>query len=170
MLKGYLVGESAVVARLDGLGPKLREELMTGVGRATLKLQRMVKRDKLNGLVLGVRTGTLRRSIDQDQESRLKNPLEVSGDRITGIVSTNVKYAKAHEYGFSGVVSVREHMRTVKQAFGRPIAPREVTVRAHTMKMNLPERSFLRSALADLESQGILREELEAAIKRATAD
>jgi phage gpG-like protein len=160
MISGYLVGDAEVVQRLDALGPKLRDEMKVGIGRAVLKLTNMVKRDKLSGQVLMPRTDVLRRSIGY--------ALSDEGSKVAGIVSTNVKYARAHEYGFKGTVSVRESMRTIKQAFGRPIAPVTVTVRAHSMKMNLPERSFLRSALADLEASGAIRAELEAAITRAT--
>jgi hypothetical protein len=83
------------------------------------------------------------------------------------MVSTPVKYARPHEYGFHGTVDVREHMRTIKQAFGRPIEPGRGHGSAHSMKMNLPERSFLRSALMDMESAGTIRNEMEAAVSRA---
>jgi phage gpG-like protein len=161
MIDAYLVGDAEVVARLDGMPAKLRDEMKVGIGRATLKLQRMVVQDKLSGQVLKVRTGTLRRSIDQ--------AVTDEGANVVGTVSTNVKYARVHEYGFKGVVTVRESLRTIRQAFGRPIDAKQITVRAHSRKMDLPERSFLRSALADLETSGAIRVEMEAAVKRATS-
>jgi hypothetical protein len=36
------------------------------------------------------------------------------------------------------------------------------------MRMNLPERSFLRSALMEMESAGTIRGEMEAAAARAS--
>jgi phage gpG-like protein len=159
MIGGYLVGDAEVVQRLDGMGARLRDEMRAGIGRAALKLQRMVKQDKLSGQALKVRTGTLRRSIDQ--------AVIDEGAKVAGIVSTNVKYARVHEYGFKGTVSVRESLRTIRQAFGRPIDPRQVSVRSHSRKVDLPARSFLRSALADLEASGAIRAEMEAAITRA---
>jgi len=159
MIEAYLVGDAEVTAKLDGMGAKLRDEMKAGIGRATLKLQRMVVQSKLSGQVLKVRTGTLRRSIDQ--------AVMDEGANVVGIVSTNVKYARVHEYGFKGTVTVRESLRTIKQAFGRPIDAKQITVKSHSRKMDLPARSFLRSALADLEASGAIRAEMEAAVTRA---
>ena len=159
MIHGYLVGDAEVTARLDALPTKLRDEMRDGIGRCALRLQRLAKQ-KLNGEVLNVKTGRLRNSI--------KDVVMDEGEKVVGIVSTLVKYAPVHEYGFKGTVTVRESLRTIKQAFGRPIAARQISVKAHTRKMNMPERSFLRSALADLEASGIIRDEMDAAIKRAS--
>jgi hypothetical protein len=42
----------------------------------------------------------------------------------------------------------------VTQAFGKQLKePVTATVSAHTMKMNLPEKSFLRSALNDMRAE-----------------
>lgn len=161
MIGGYVVGDAEIVARFQVLGPALQEELRAGIGRATLKLQRAVVTDKLSGQALKVRTGTLRRSIGQ--------VVIEDGGKVAGVVSTNVKYGRVHEYGFAGTESVRASLRTVKQAFGRPIEPRQVNVRAHSRRVNLPARSFLRSALADMERGGAIREEIEAAVSRALA-
>ena len=46
-------------------------------------------------------------------------------------IGTNVKYANAHQFGFSGTVNVRAHSRK-----GKP-------VRAHSRRMNIPARPFL---------------------------
>ena len=86
---------------------------------------------------------------------------------IYGIVGTNAEYAAVHEYGFRGVVTVREHLRMMKVAFGRQVKnPRKITVRQHPMNMNMPERSFLRSSLKDFTPQ--IQAGYEAAMKRAT--
>lgn len=159
MIKGYVTGDAEVVRHFDQGGPRLRDELKHGIGRLVLILQRKVKVEKLSGQVLNVRTGRLRRSIAQD--------VSAQGDKVTGVVSTAVDYARPHEYSFKGPVTIRAHMRTVKQAFGKPISPRDVQVKAHTANINLPERSFLRSALRELEGSGRIRVELEEAALRA---
>lgn len=161
MISGYAVGDAEVVQRLDTLDARLKGELRSGIGRLALKLQREVVQAKLSGQVLNVRTGTLRRSIDQ--------AVIDGGTNISGIVSTNVKYGRFWEYGFKGVETIRAHIRRIKQAFGRPIAERDVMVKPHSRTMNLPERSFLRSALRELEQSGAVRAEIDAAIGRATA-
>lgn len=159
MITARLVNDAEVVARLERMGPRLREELRTSIGRLVLKLARKVTAEKLSGQVLKVRSGRLRRSI--------KDTIVDEGAKVSGIVSTPVKYGRAHEYGFKGTVTIREHMRTVKQAFGRPISPVQATVRAHEAKMNLPERSFLRSALREFEASGEIGTEISSAIQRA---
>jgi hypothetical protein len=50
---------------------------------------------------------------------------------------------------------VPAHQRMVTMAFGKRITPRVTTVRAHMVRMNLPQRSFLRSSLRDMAPEGI---------------
>lgn len=160
MIRAEMVGDGEVIARLDALPDRIRTELKVGIGRATIQLQRRVM-DKLDGDVLKVRTGRLRRSIGQ--------VVEDSGDQVAGVVSTPVVYAPMQEYGFSGAESVRASLRTIRQAFGRPITERQVDVRAHTRQVKYPAHSFLRTALAELEAAGVIGDEIDAALKRAAA-
>lgn len=159
-VRGEIKGDRDVIADLRRFDAAARGEIQKGIGRIALKLMTRVKAQKLTGQVLNVRTGRLRRSITQRVES--------SADEISGIVGTNVDYAAIHEYGFKGAVSVKQHLRLVKQAFGRPLkSPVWATVHAHSKNVNLPERSFLRSALADLKASGAIEAEIDAAIARA---
>jgi hypothetical protein len=104
----------------------------------------------------------------------------VAGQTVIGTVGVGdvtgkggrapVKYGRAHEYGFQGTVSVKEHLRTIKQAFGKTLAsPKTISVRGHSANVNLPERSFLRSALRELADAGVIRAEYESAIKAGTS-
>jgi phage gpG-like protein len=157
MITGQVTGASEVVERLRGITPKIRTALENRIQRLTIQLQRHVVQDKLQGQVLNVRTGRLQRSIQQAMIS--------TDTDISGVVSTNVSYAAAHEYGYSGTVTVKEHLRTITQAWGKQLKePVTSTVKSHSMKMNLPERSFLRSALADMA------DEIQTQIKQAVAD
>lgn len=157
MISGTITGDKEVSRRLRALPDGIRSRVVDSIGRLTLRLQRKVMQEKLTGQVLKVRTGTLRRSIDQR--------LVTDQAAVSGIVSTNVGYGKAHEYGHSGPVTVKEHLRLVKQAFGKTLkSPVWATVKSHTMNQNLPERSFLRSALADM------RPEIMAELDRAIAE
>lgn len=142
---------------LAGYPDRLMDRLLKISQRWAIKLQGHVKADKLTGQVLHNRTGTLRRSINQKVT---RGPTE-----IKAIVGTNVSYARPHEFGFQGVVSVREHVRMQRMAWGLPMKdPHQVTVRAHPMKMNIPEKSFLRSALADYRDE-IVQEMTKAAVE-----
>jgi phage gpG-like protein len=141
------IDDAAVMAKFTGLPTAARNTIVQTTKRLGLDLQRHVQADKLSGHALGVRTNTLRSSIN------LK--VEQDGDRATAAVGTNVRYAGAHEYGIHEIVSVREHLRAIKEALfvGNGKAPHwgnAVLVRAHSMRMMLPERSFLRSALHDM--------------------
>ena len=112
---------------------RLLADLKTEIRRVAVDVTAHVKDRKLSGQVLNVQTGRLRRSINYR--------VTETGTGIEARVGTNVEYARIHEFGFKGTVNVREHMRKGKQAF---------KVRAHTRRVNLPERSFLRSSLSDM--------------------
>lgn len=112
---------------------RLLADIKAEIRRVSIDVLALVKDQKLSGQVLKVQTGRLRRSINQ----RVKE----SETGIEALVGTNVSYGRVHEFGFTGTVNVKEHMRKGKQAY---------TVRAHTRNVNLPERSFLRSSLNDM--------------------
>jgi len=117
-----------------------------------LRLVRRVKL-KLSDDVLNVKTGRLRRSINGRMTGQ-------GTAEVSAFVGTNVPYGRTHEYG--GDVTVKEHLRLVKQAFGKQLkTPVWQTVRSHTV--HYPERSFLRSALNEM--RGEIKEELSRAVK-----
>lgn len=158
MIDGVVTGSDQVNRAFGRVTPAVRAELVKGTGRIVLRLLTKVKLEKLSGQVLKVRTGRLRRSINQR--------VDASGDLITGSVGTNVDYGRKWELGFKGTESVQQHMRTIKQAFGKPLkgGPKQISVRAHTRRVNLPERSFLRSALQELAAAGVIEAEYSAAV------
>jgi phage gpG-like protein len=157
MITGQVTGSAQVIERLRSITPNIRSALEQKIQRLTIQLQRKVVADKLQGQVLNVKTGRLQRSINQ--------AMVTSQDSVMGVVSTNVVYAKPHEYGFHGTVTVKQHLRMITQAFGKELKePVQVTVSAHTMTMNLPERSFLRSALADM--RGEIQQGINDAVKQ----
>lgn len=150
---------SKAVAKLDSLPERVVTEVTSTIGSLCVKLTRKVQQEKLRGQVLKWKTGRLNNSINFDVSS--------SDTQIQGVVSTPVEYAPIHEYGFKGSVDVKAHLREIKKAFGRPIPPKEIEVRAHARMMNLPERSFLRSALREFVDAGVPMEEIDAALRRA---
>lgn len=159
-IRGDIKGDREIIADLRRFDEAARGEIVKGVGRIALRLMTRVKGQKLSGQVLNVRTGRLRRSITQRVES--------SADQISGIVGTNVEYAAIQEFGFKGPVSVKQHLRQIKQVFGRDLkAPVFASVGAHARNVDLPARSFLRTALADLNNSGVIETEISTAIARA---
>ncbi len=163
MIKATLIGQEHLIPFLREIYPRQREMLEKSVGRMALKLMRKIKEEKLTGQVLKNRTGTLRRSINYRVESN-----QIS---IYGIVGSNKSYAAAHEYGINRMVSqsVKAHLRTIKQAWGKPLkdGPREIMVRSfnRAMHMNLPERSFLRASLREMERE--IATEMQSTLNKA---
>lgn len=147
---------------IDALsGSNIQRIIETTIGRLTLKLLIKIKSEKLSGQVLNVQSGRLRRSMTQEVRGQGTNV-------VSGIVGTNVEYAPPHERGFHGVVSVKAHMREIKQAWGRSIAPRSVEVSGHSRSVNIPARSFLKSALNEMtpEIQASLMRAIDAGLKQ----
>jgi len=158
MIRGELTGDKLVVQSLRQKVPAITQRVERALERLTLMLLERVKL-KLSDDVLRVRTGRLRRSVTYVMRGKGTNEYE-------GIVGTNVSYGKTHELGFQGTANIKEHLRMVKQAWGKSIEPKQVVVRAHTRQVNLPSRSFLRSALKDME--GSVASTITEAVKEET--
>ncbi len=91
MIKAVLVGGDRLQEWLKGRYPEIQNQVGKSMARLVIALTRKIKQDKLTGQVLKNRTGTLRRSISPE--------VGQSGTAITGSVGTNIIYARAHEYG-----------------------------------------------------------------------
>lgn len=116
-------------------------QIMTKVG---FDLQGYIQTSKLQGQVLGHRSGWL--------SSHVHPRTEDEGTTVTttvGVDKTAVPYAAIHEYGFHGPEQVKAHTRIMSVCFGRTIDPVTVKVGAFTRTMNMPERSYLRSSLKE---------------------
>lgn len=155
------VKDQSLQALLGGFPDRFAAHLFEYLKRFGVSLQARVK-EKLSDDVLRVRTGTLRRSINL--------ALHQEPGQVSAIVGTNVEYAAAHEYGYHGMVTVKEHLRRTRtrgktvlvgNTWKHPgmgewrkirgqLTGGEAVVHEHTRMMNLPERSFLRSALREM--------------------
>lgn len=148
---GARLSERLEAVQLERLRPVLRRT----VERETIALQAHVVEGKLSGQVLHVRSGTLRRSITytvRDDE-----------DGIVGTVGTNLEYAPIHEYG--GTIHVPEIRPRKAKALHFYVGGASVfAMRARAHDVRMPQRSFLRSALADR------REAFLAAVRAAIAE
>ena len=157
-IEAVIVGDEEVRARFHRAAGEIDGKLADSMGRITIRLQAHVIRNKLSGQILKVRTNNLRGSIHQE--------VIRDGSGIVGRVGTNVEYAAFHEYGFTGTQSVREHMRTIRMAFGKPLKePKKIVVGAHTRHVDYPGNSFLRTVLSDQRDE--IMAELGNAVKEA---
>lgn len=169
-IRAAVIGERETVERLRRVAPIIRAALREEVQRLTLKLLRKVKQEKLSGQVLNVVTGRLRRSINQRVEEQ--------GAHITGYVGTNVRYARIHEFGGTFLLPPRErktYWKMDKEGNLKGFAKKskanfEMTHAARSVGtyVTMPERSFLRSALAEMKND-IQKGLRSAAIKAAKA-
>ena len=158
MITAYLVGDEQLLERLRALPDAINSGLARSITQLGIDLRRNVRQDKLSGQVLRSRTGALKSSIDLrvDHGARI----------VSASVFTDLRYGAAQEYGFAGTVSVGASLR-IREAFGRPIAEKTISVRAHNRRMDLPERSFLRSVLEDMTPA--IRAAVEAGVAEATS-
>lgn len=148
MITGSITNGESVIRRVEAFPTRIGQKLVNVITRLTIDLQAHIIADKLSGQVLKNRTGTLRSSI--------RHKVDVTPNSVIGQVGVGPNassYGRVHEYGFSGTVVCRTFQRMQSQAFGQPITPRLVTVRAHSRQANYPERSFLRSALEDMRPE-----------------
>lgn len=136
-----IAGVERVVLRLQNLAASATAKLRATMSSVATDVSSYVKETKLSGQVLNVRSGRLRRSIN--------GQVRDSADAVSALIGTNLVYAKVYEFGFQGTVNVPAHTRMQTMAFGRAMPAREVEVRAHPMRMNMPERSFLRTSLRE---------------------
>jgi len=155
-----ILGADAVLGRLAALPGAVEDGLARALARLSLELQARVQ-GKLSGEVLQSRSGALRASVAASLEARAGS-LSIS-------LGSALSYSAYQEYGFRGIESVRAQLRTIREAFGRPLrgGPREIAVRAYSRRVDYPAHSFLRSALAELQPEIVA--EIEDAVAAAVA-
>lgn len=151
-IRGHVTGGRETAKKLRGEGKQVREAVRKTMGRLVLELLVKVKRDKLSGQALNVRTGRLRRSITRR--------VEVNGNDVDGIVGTNVEYGKFHEYGRS----IKADLKKQRDGFKLGLTASKPALSAD----DLPPTSFLRSALKEVKQHN--REEIERAVKEVTSN
>jgi phage gpG-like protein len=152
VIETKITGEGQVLTGLVRIEGEVEARVRASVARQTLELVRHVKENKLTGQVLKVRTGTLRRSI--------AHSLTTTSGAITGTVSTPLVYAPIHEFGGTIPARIVEARRAQALKFtvgGKTLFRRAVSIPA----VRMPERSFLRAALAD--RQAAIEADLQAA-------
>jgi phage gpG-like protein len=157
VITARLVGDDLVLDWLRGASDTIASGIAQAITQLGIELQRHIQDDELSGQMLAVRSGSLKSSIDLQ--------IDQGSEGISATVYSDSKYAAAHEYGFAGTVDVKASLRRITEAFGRPISEKTINVRAYQRRMELPERSFMRSALEDMDPA--IRDEVEAALLEA---
>lgn len=159
MLEFELAGGSVLIAKYQNAGPRAKDEIVKEVTGLTLKLEAHIKKDKLSGQVLNVVSGDLRASV----HSIL--PVEQSGGTVRGHVaqSGDVKYGAIHEFG--GKTPPHDIYPTKAKALAFMMGGKQVFAKVvHHPGSTMPERSYMRSGLADMKDE--ISDRLTAAVKR----
>ena len=162
MLTFEIMGDKAVIAKIDNMSSTIRAALRKKITALTIKLDLHVVDDKLTGQVLNRISGALARSINW--------LVTEEGEAVIGKVrsSGDVKYAAIHEFGGvihhpGGTAYVVIGGRSVFVSNAKA-AVMQVTGRTAPHDITIPKRSFLRSALADM------KDEVVAGIKTAVTE
>lgn len=141
MSDGAISGAAAALTRLNAVRVGVPARLAARIDSLATALQDGIV-GKLSGEVLHRRSGRLAASIAIERAD--------TGDSfaaIVGVTGPARAYAPVLEYG--GTISIRAHLRVMREAWGRPLkrGAETVAVRAHSA--TYPARSFLRAALAE---------------------
>jgi phage gpG-like protein len=143
VIEGSVVGADALAARLAAMPRILAANLAQAVERLSRALREDVERN-LSGAVLQQRSGQLASSIEV--------AVEQSGVSVTATLGTDVPYAAIHEYG--GLIPARELLPRSARALAFPWQGRQrFFKRVSLPAVEMPERSFLRSALEEAEPE-----------------
>ncbi len=142
MISANIIGDLAALDKLRAMRDASNSGVARAIAQLGIDLQNNVQQNKLSGQVLQARSGMLRDSIAVQ--------IDQSDTAASATVYSDLGYAAAQEYGFTGTVNVRASLRQIKEAFGRPIASETISVGPHSRRMDLPQHSFLRSALDDM--------------------
>ncbi len=157
MISAHLIGDQQLLERLRALPSIVNSGLVRGFTRLGIDLQRTLQ-DSLGGQL---------RSRARPPNSRTDLRVEQSGGTITAKVRADLQNAAAREHGLSGTANVRASLRHKRGAFVRPVAKKAIGAPAGDHGPDLPEGSFLRSALDSMTPA--VRDEVEATLEEAVS-
>lgn len=135
-----------LLANLDTMPAQVVAAVATKMRSITINLQRHVVQDKLHGQVLKYHSGKLARSIQEDSRTE--------GDVVIGEVFSagDVKYAAIQEFG--GTTPPHDIIPTKADALAFMMGGKMTFAKiVHHPGSKIPERSYLRSSLADQASE-----------------
>jgi len=160
MLQVSLTGADTLATRLETLPAAVQAAVRAKAADLAERLRAHVVDDKLSGQVLRSKTGALAASIGAE--------VTVDGDAVVARVfsSGDLKYARIQEYG--GQTPAHDIIPNKAKVLAFITGGETVFARiVHHPGSTIPERSYLRSSLADMA--GVIAGELKAAVLGALA-
>lgn len=142
-----ITGDKVLIAKFERVQSAVAAALQKKVTQLTLKLERKIKTEKLNGQVLNRVTGRLARSISHE--------VQVEQNGVYGRVfsSGDVKYAAIHEFGGQTAPHVIYPKKAAALSFIGSGGNRVFAKKVNHPGSKMPERSFMRSALRDMSTE-----------------
>lgn len=149
-----ITGTEETAAKLVSKSSAVRDAIAKALEASAIELVAHIKKNKLSGQVLKRKTGNLSRSINYE--------MNTSGDTVSASVGSNAVYAAIHEFGGQTAAhaihakagSVLAFQKGGSQMFAKSV---------NHPGSKMPQRSFLRSALADKAES--IRARLDKAVK-----
>jgi hypothetical protein len=157
MITAYLVGDKELSSWLCSIPDAVNTSLVPAITKLGIDLQRKIQEGAPGGQLLAARFRSLNSSIDLQ--------IDQSADGVTATLLRDSGYARTAGYGSTGRVGVKNSLRQIKDTFRRPLSGKAVSLQSHSPVMNVPEHSFLLSALEEMEPA--IRQEVEAALSQA---
>jgi hypothetical protein len=157
VITARLVGDDTVLAWLRAAPDLAASGLARAITTLGIELQRKIAKSELTGQSLAARSASL--------GSNTSLQIDQSDDRIAATVSSGGAFTHARENRLSGAVDIGANLRRRTEAFARPIPRKAISMRPYRRRIDVSERSFLRSALEDMDPA--IRDEVEAALREA---
>jgi len=149
MINAVVIGDPRrISSNIRALFPETMQATGKSMARLVFALSNKIKFQKLSGQVLRNKTGVLRDSISPS--------VRADGNSIIGQVATNVEYARIHEYG-GEIHHPGGTAYMFDKSSGRAIFVSNNSMWAHLLPRTaphlipMPERSFMRTALQEME-------------------
>lgn len=159
---------SPIVIELDSNAAAI----LAALGRFTPAMQQSIARalDLENELSIGymqanklsLRSPTTLGVVSNRLRPSMRKSAAVVGETtVDSSIGTNVKYAAIHEFGFDGVVQVKQHKRRIiaydryekrGSRFIQTQSGIKGIVKPHSMHMRMPQRSFIRTTIEERRS------------------
>ena len=158
MIRVDVTGDQAALDRMQSLPSEVRLALQRKMALLTIKLYRHIVLNKLSGQVLSTVSGRLKRSVTFDTQQ--------TGDQIVSEVYTDgsAPYDTIHEFGGKTPAHVIEPVKAKALSYLQD-GKRVFYKRINHPGSRMPERSYMRSALHDMEQE--ITDELTAAFTQA---
>jgi hypothetical protein len=157
VITGRLVGDDTVLAWLRGSPDAAASGLarvITGLG---IDLQRKLQETELGDQILATRSWSF--------EPNLSVQIDEGSDRIAANVASDNQFPLARGYRPDSTAHPRGNLRRIKNTLARPISEKTIEIRSFRRRMDIPECSFLHSALEAMDPE--IRDNVEDALREA---